>query len=297
MKTEPGFGALILTHGRAENVKTTKSLRKAGYTGPLKYLIDDEDTQAERYFEVFGQENVIVFNKAAIADTFDEGDNFDGRRSTSYARNAAFRVARGLGWTHFVMLDDDYTNWRWTFNSAHQYDTKPLNRLDEIFAALVRFLESTPTLSIALAQDGDMLGGEKGKDSSTINLGPRGKRKAMNTFVCATDRPIAFVSRMNEDVNTYLYLGALGSLFFTANFARITQVATQLASGGMSDLYLSAGTYVKSFYSVMYAPSCAVVHPMLSNHSRLHHKIRWRNAVPKILRETVRKGASSRSAS
>ena len=57
----------------------------------------------------------------------------------------------------------------------------------------------------------------------------------------------------------------------------------------MTELYLDAGMYVKSFYTVMYCPSCVVVSAMGTAHRRLHHHIKWRYAVPKILRESVKK--------
>ena len=62
-------------------------------------------------------------------------------------------------------------------------------------------------------------------------------------------------------------------------------------SGGMSDAYLDSGTFVKSFYTVMYAPSCSIVSPMGAVNPRLHHKITWRHAVPKILQENLKKNA------
>ena len=33
------FAILILTHGRADNVMTTKALEKSGYTGKIYYVI------------------------------------------------------------------------------------------------------------------------------------------------------------------------------------------------------------------------------------------------------------------
>jgi hypothetical protein len=73
---------------------------------------------------------------------------------------------------------------------------------------------------------------------------------------------------------------------------QVNQTMTQANSGGMTELYLDVGTYVKSFYSVMYAPSCVKVGELgdpRSPHYRIHHSINWRVAVPKIMRETVRK--------
>ena len=37
------FVALILSHGRPDRVYTYKSLQKAGYTGPVYIVIDNED--------------------------------------------------------------------------------------------------------------------------------------------------------------------------------------------------------------------------------------------------------------
>ena len=67
------------------------------------------------------------------------------------------------------------------------------------------------------------------------------------------------------------------------------QKRTQTNPGGMTDLYLDAGTYVKSFYSVMYAPSCVTIRDMGRINRRLHHRVDWNAAAPKILPETARK--------
>ena len=53
----------------------------------------------------------------------------------------------------------------------------------------------------------------------------------------------------------------------------------------MTEQYLDAGTYVKSFYTVIGSPSCAKIAIMNSNHPRIHHKILWNNCCPKILNE------------
>jgi len=57
----------------------------------------------------------------------------------------------------------------------------------------------------------------------------------------------------------------------------------------MSETYIDNGTYVKSFPTVMLNPSCAKISMMSSGHKRIHHKILWRNAVPKIINEKYRK--------
>jgi len=284
------FGALILSHGRSDNVITFNTLRKFGYTGDIKIVVDNEDKTVALYQEKFGKENVIIFDKKAVSDTFDEGDNFQDRRAIIYARNASFKIAEELGWTHFIQLDDDYTDWKWAFGSDRKYHpNQQIVSLDRVFMCLVDFLNTTPTLTIALAQGGDFIGGEHSRNLKAIDLGVNGKRKAMNTFVCRVDNPIGFVGRINEDVNTYIRKGMVGELFFATNCARIDQRMTQTNNGGMTDLYKDSGTYVKSFYTVMYAPSCVAVQPFQTKYQRLHHRISWRNAIPKILREEIKK--------
>ena len=102
-----GFVAFILTHGRPDRVLTYEKLRKHGYTGKIYIVCDDEDKTLPEYRKRFG--DVLVFSKSEIAKTFDEGDNFGDRRAIIYARNACFELARQIGATHFIELDDDYT--------------------------------------------------------------------------------------------------------------------------------------------------------------------------------------------
>lgn len=100
------FAAFILTHGRPDKVTTFQTLRKQGYTGKIYIIVDNEDEAIDAYRERFG-DSVIVFDKLAISKTFDNGDNFDDRRTVIYARNASFGIAEGLGLDYFLQLDDD----------------------------------------------------------------------------------------------------------------------------------------------------------------------------------------------
>jgi hypothetical protein len=81
----------------------------------------------------------------------------------------------------------------------------------------------------------------------------------------------------------------VGKLFFQISNVCLVQLATQSNSGGNTEAYKSFGTYVKSFYSVMAAPDCCKIDLMGTTNKRIHHKINWNNAVPKILDEQHRK--------
>jgi hypothetical protein len=282
------FAAFILSHGRADRVVTYQTIRKAGYTGRIVVIIDNQDKQIAQYKAKYGDQ-VYVFDKEQIAKTIDHGDNFNNLRTTTHVRNAIFEAAKELSIESFVMLDDDYTDFRYKFTNRGKYgDWLIKANLDALFAATVDFLQNASTiLCVAYAQQGDFIGGEGSGLAQAIKT----KRKVMNSFFCITNRPFRFLSRLNEDVNTYVSMGARGHIFLTLNQLSLNQKQTQTNAGGMSDAYLDGGTYVKSFYTVMYAPSCTKIMPMGPVNPRLHHKINWRLAVPKILEEKWRKAA------
>jgi hypothetical protein len=278
------FAVLILTHGRPDNVITVKTLRRQGYTGDIYIVVDNEDTALPQYVRRYG-DKVIVFDKLAVAQTFDEGDNFEDRRAVVYARNASYEIAQRLGLDYFLQLDDDYCRFLHKFDASLNYRERPIKNLDRLFESVLRFYKTVPAVTVALAQNGDFMGGKLGNAAAKIWM----KRKAMNTFFCSVQRPLTFVGRVNEDVNTYVVLGGRGILFLTTMQVAIMQARTQKSKGGMTELYLDQGTYRKSFYPVMYAPSCVKISQTGYVHRRIHHRIMWEDAVPCIVSERYRR--------
>lgn len=274
------FCAFILTHGRPDKVYTYNLLKKSGYTGKVYIVIDDEDDTRGQYIELFG-DKVLIFSKSDIASKFDEADNFGDRRSIVYARNACFELAEMVGCKYFIELDDDYTEFQFRVGKNLERDYCLITNIDKILEAMLEYYESIPAATIAMAQGGDFLG----QSGNAAWL----KRKAMNSLICSTDRPFKFVGRINEDVNTYTMLGRRGELFLTVGAVQLLQKQTQANSGGMTELYLASGTYLKSFYSVMFAPSCVKISLMGSSHQRIHHRVSWNNTAVKILREEYKK--------
>lgn len=277
MMRNKSFVAFILTHGRPDNVMTYNTLLAHGYTGRIVLVIDNEDSRADEYYERYGRENVIMFDKEAISKTFDECDNFNNRKAIVYARNACFDIARSLGVKYFIELDDDY----YYFGTRGVNGSKATRRLDDIFDAMVDFVRDTSVKSVAMGQGGDYIGG--------YDDNARCKRKAMNSFVCSVDKPFTFIGRINEDVNTYVKNGSIGDIFITVLNAKLDQGDTQTNKGGMTDIYVDKGTYVKSFYTVMTSPSCVKLSIMGMSSKRIHHNISWKNAVPCIISEEYKK--------
>lgn len=137
---------------------------------------------------------------------------------------------------------------------------------------------------LALAQNGDFIGGAAGGIADSYKI----KRKAMNSLICSIHRRVTFLGRINEDVNSYTLLGSRGKLFMTVNQIALHQLTTQANTGGMTDIYLDNGTYVKSFYSVIAMPSSVKISMMGDKRPRLHHRVKWKNTVPRILSENVK---------
>ena len=285
--TKP-FCVFIISHGRADKVVTLRTLKKRGYTGPLFIVCDNEDKTVDQYRKNHGAGMVLVFDKPHYASLVDCCDNFENRRTTTHARNACFDLAKERGFESFLVLDDDYFQFNFTFNRAGAYIDKVPKSLNAVFASYISFMDCDERImTVCMAQGGDLMGGE----NSQIVKGSRfpwHKRKAMNSFFCKTSRRFRFFSRLNEDVNTYLCHGQRGLLFMTLPDFHLHQLITQKEGGGMADAYLVSGTYVKSFYSVMNCPSFVKVTAQKAM-GRLHHKISWNNAVPKILDETHKK--------
>lgn len=278
------FCMLILSHDRAGDIPTLDTLERVGYTGDWYIVIDHED-EREEYEEEYGEDKVVFFDKEETIEDIDRGDNLDRRDANIYARNKSFDLAEELGYTYFMVVDDDYTGFSWRFNNRYKYEYNPLRDLDSFLEKSITFLEESGIETLCLAQGGDFIGGSEGSMAQQ----PMTKRKAMNTFLCKTDRPIDFVGRMNEDVNTYVRKQQLGDIMFTTNIASINQEGTQQHEGGLTDIYLEYGTYTKSFYTILYSPSCVSLSKMGNKDMRIHHKINWRNAVPKIVPEEVKK--------
>jgi hypothetical protein len=288
--TDRNFAVFILTHGRADSVYTFKTLRQQGYTGKIYLLCDDEDKQIAKYKNLYGEDTVIVFKKQDAIDITDSGDNFKKRNSVVFARNWNFKIASDMGLTHFWQLDDDYTRFDYSLNAEMQYTTSnnKIGKLDDLLEVMMDFMDTTPFHSIAFAQGGDFIGGEGCTLLSRMRKDEI-YRKVMNSFLFRVDRPVQFMGRINEDVNMYVEWGRRGILFMTSPQLRLQQVVTQQNSGGLTEIYLDLGTYTKSFYTVMYAPSCVKISEVGTTDRRIHHQVMWKYAVPKILDESHRK--------
>lgn len=271
------FVVFIISHGRPELRLTEDRLRDGGYTGRIIYVVDDTDEKLEQYRKNHGDENIFCFSKRFVAKNSDRMDNFNSLRATLYVRNEMWNIASELRVKYFLVLDDDY----YYFGHRGEYGSKKTSHLDLIFSWFVDYLKSTPIKCLAFAQGGDHIGGF---DENLMC-----KRKVMNAFFCMTDRPFKFYGSMNDDVNAYIHNGSIGDIYLTYMAFKLDQTDTQQSDGGLTETYKLSGTYQKSFYTIMIAPSCVTIKLMGCIVPRLHHSIKWINAVPCIIEEKYKK--------
>lgn len=280
------FAIFILTHNRPDKIETITTLGRKGCTAKIYLIVDDLDPSLELYKSSYPADQLLIFSKEKYRGTFDIGDNHRDLRGVAYARNAVFDIAQGLGIEYFLVLDDDYKQFQYKFDGDLNFKSREALEIDPVFCSFLEFFENNKQISsIALAQGGDFIGGAKSSSAKSVKL----KRKCMNSFFLSTKRRFDVVGTFNDDVNTYVIHGSRGKIFFTANHVAIVPGLTQINSGGLTELYLDSGTYVKSFYTVMFHPSSVTIRTMGRYDRRIHHSINWKCTVPMILREKHRK--------
>ena len=281
------FCVFILSYNRPENVPTVQALEDTGYTGEW-YIVVDHDDDYESYSDEWGEDRVIFLDKDDALPELDRGDNMDRRDCNVYARYQSFDLAKELGYEYFAMFDDDYSRFRYRWDENGEYDgTITVEDMDKMFEDMIEYLEEAGLDSIATSQGGDWIGGEKAhiaNNSGEITA----KRKVMNTFVCKAGRPFEFRGTINEDVNTYVRAAQLGKIFLTPNLISVNQESTQQEEGGLTDIYLDQGTYMKSFYTILYSPSSVQLNKMGETNMRIHHHINWNASIPKIVPESTK---------
>jgi len=278
------FCVFIMSYKRADDMWTINTLRRSGYSGPIYIIIGDDEPDKEAYYENFGKDNVIEFSKEEALKRFDLCTNEDIKNTITYARNMLYDIAKDLGYDYFAQFEDDYQHfdYRYTYNGKLMYLYS--EELDDVFDAMIDFLDDTHADIVAFAQGGDFIGGMNNSFLKT-----RIKRKVMNTLFCRTDNPVTFIGAMNDDVNVYVTYGKRGRLFLSVADMMVFQRPTQRGKGGNADMYNALGTYSKSFYSVMINPSCVKVSDIDPTFKRIHHAVMWDKAVPKIISQNYQK--------
>lgn len=279
------FCVFILSYGRENGRNATyKTLNKenAEYNQDTYIICSDDDKKLNDYIKQYG-DKVIIFNKEKMGKMIDKGDNFDITKVTVFVRNMCFVFAKEMGYNYFLELDDDYFNFmqRIIYGKGERLLVNYITDLDRLFKIHLDFLKNTPINSVTMSQAGDFIGGANNPYAK------KGwQRKVMNSFFCDINRPFMFDGTFNDDVNYYIQSGRRGILNFNLFGYTLNAATTQATKGGMTEAYLDGGTYLKTFYSVMFEPSTTKIGTICHNENkRIHHLVKSKNTYPLILDE------------
>ena len=102
------FAIFILSHGRANNQRTIDTLERLGYSGKLYIVLDNEDEQEAEYKRLYGEDKIIIFDKAEEMKHTDVMNNFQNHKLVVYARNRVNDIAKEMGVKYYLLLDDDF---------------------------------------------------------------------------------------------------------------------------------------------------------------------------------------------
>jgi hypothetical protein len=275
------FAVFIITHGRPDNQITLNTLKKGGYTGKLYFILDDEDETADQYRELYGAENVCIFNKDEAGKLFDLGDNQrELKKVPVYARNACWDIAKSLGLKYFVQLDDDYSSICFRYIEDKKLKRGKIKDFNSLFDAMCEFLSQKNVWCIAFGVEGDFIGGPNSKYKEKLY------QNARNSFFCCVDKPFEFLGRINEDVTTPAFNNSLGRLFYTVLDVCVTLKDHNKNEGGSTDLYKETNLYWNYFYPVLWLPSAISI--KAKKDGFIKH-VEWDRLTPKLLSEKWKK--------
>jgi hypothetical protein len=276
------FCVFIISYKRPDRVFTLKALKKCGFTGKWFIVVGEDDERKDEYVKKY-KERVVFFDKKDYrwVDLFD--NKYEDKRTPVFARNAVYDLAEKLGFNYFLVLDDDYSGFYWMCDSKGNYKHLLIKNLNKFLESFLEFYKNTNFDVIAIAQTGDFLGGKFTFEKYVFEQG--GVRKAMNFHLCSVKRRVFWISRLNDDVNTYVFWGNKGKLFITNYMVSLLQKLTQSNKGGITEAYRDYGTYIKALSTVMCCPSGVFVSMMGRKDRRMHHQIYWDRIVPKIIKD------------
>lgn len=282
LKLRSNFCVLIISYGRADNCRTARWLEKMHFSAPWYIVCSTDDGQLEQYKKRYG-ERVIVFDKDDIE--FDRMNNFKMKNVGSYARQACFSIARGLGFRYFLSLDDDYSalHWRYVNSSKKRLCSCKCAHLERMCEAMLLFLDSSEKIQeVAFCTDAMMLGGANAAVAYRDVV-----YKAVNTHFCDTQKWINYYGTFCDDMNAYLEGNRRGELFMATPLCTIQLNEFETGDGGMTAAYKSWDKFYRVFCCIMLSPSVGKLAG--SEKWQLKFPVKMDSYVPKILPETYKK--------
>lgn len=246
------FAIFILTHERASQQKTYKTLRKSGYTGKIYLVVDNLDRQIEEYKQKYG-DDVLVFDKNAEYEKTDTFTNRKELKAVVYARNKVFDLAKEKNLIYFCSCDDDINVLKYKFPIDGKLKTVKVKNADKLFDSVCSFIEKTNFLCLSFLEEGAFVGG--------INqFVLKGLQWRMSHFMFyRTKEKITYRGLWYEDTIASIDLMKQGKLGMGTMLVSVAVPETGSNEGGMYDAYKSSNEWIAAFGVIMANPDCVAI--------------------------------------
>ena len=273
------FAVFILSHGRAGNVKTYHTLRKAGFSGDIYVVIDDEDGDGEKYKEEFGK-FCLQFCKQEYMDKADTVSTDGTRISALFARLAIMDFAKSLDLDYYCMLDDDVERIIYRYPDGNKLKGMDVVKADYMFDSILKFMKNAKLKVLGLQLAEGLIGGLYGIYKSGL----------MNQVLCggylfSRETDYRFFSSVNEDTIASLDYLSRGGLAWRLGCITIKTPERGTNAGGLSEDYAKKNWYYIDMHAVVVAPWCCKID--VDNGNR--QKIDMRFARPRVLSERYKR--------
>ena len=242
----------IISHERADTLTTWQCLKRSGYTGPIYIVIDNRDSQQDKYKANYG-DAVLVFDKDDYA-WVDVGDNQSSLNSPVVPKAAVFDFAKKLGVENIVICDDDIEDFRLRCydDAGHlkSYKTQSYRVMDSLFDACFEFMSCSKTnIVLSFLPIAKMF-----PDTMKKII-----RQGTNVFLFKTDYGFRFRGRFYDDGILSHEQNDTGSIVMTIQEVNLVSKIFEVTknTGGLNEAYSKTSGYARRFYHLMASPSDA----------------------------------------
>lgn len=248
----------IKTHGRPDKQLTYDTLRKAGYTKKIIFVVDDMDDTADRLSKYMDEQTECkVFCKQWYVDRIDSYTNKPKVNVNLYAWCACEDIAEEMEEPQFIMADDDITGFRYRYvENGHLASVRITQNLDEVFHVIMEYMEEA---NIAASSPGiPQMYFNKDIDNSLW------KYRVPYTFVFRNGKyKFSWVSEYEEDIITAINASLDGQYIQALPIVQRDTVTIGSNDGGMHDFYNNS--FRRSQYGYISGPACRKINLYKNN--------------------------------
>lgn len=270
----------IPSYHRAKNLKTVKYFLDLGWkSDKLHVFIDTEDDQVDLYRAESDKHgfhlHIFDIDKARSSYDFLHRPN-PNRRTAGLTRNAMYDISHQLKIKQFVIIDDDTQNYQLQPFGIYRRKAEFLEVI-KVFECVKVFMDKQRLGIFGLSQTGDMFA-----KSDTKIL----RNKVMNTTFVHTDY-VDCPEKGILDSDTASFVEIMNAGLFTGSLRSglvLSQSPSATQKGGLTDSYKQRGLLSKALETPIMRPSLAVAQHQPRNGGRIHHRIKYKNLFPKLMK-------------